>query len=81
VWFDDALGLCVRVCVRVLVRVSVSVLRPHSQQSTRRGVAHDFDKPTEKAPEENVSEGDGYDIDALKLHLKVCCQLSLWMDA
>ena len=46
------------------------------------GVVHDFDKPTEnateKAPEENVGEDNAYQTEALKLHLKVRCRLSLW---
>ena len=78
---------CVR-CVCVLVRVSVFVLRPQVWNAVNNllndcshGVVHDFDKPTEKAPEEDVGEGDAYQIEALKLHLKVCCRTSLWMDA
>jgi hypothetical protein len=77
--------VCARACVRVLVRVSVFVLRLQAWNADSYGAVHDFDKPTEKAtekaPEENVGEGDAYQIEALKLHLKVSCQLSLWMES
>ena len=82
--------VCVRACVCLFV--CACVLRPQVWNAVNNllddyshGVVHDFDKltgnATEKAPEENVGEGDAYQIEALKLHLKVCCRLCPWMDA
>ena len=60
----------------MLVRVSVLVWRPNAVDilldGYSHGVVHDFDKynATEKAPEENVGEGDADQIEALEAPLE-----------